>query len=818
MNDDNKDNDLPVLHERDLTNNELANNNTKDTILHETTQNHTTPNNISNHTTNININSHNQTKNFSPSITFYNTLCQQAITYLNFPLVHAISNSEIYKYIHNDTGFANIMKTLDIMYYRKQFQDIEANVRTRLPTRILDDATNIITTLTHKQECELGIGSSDSDDNILSYKTVNSTTNSMTITTEIPNPLHIAEKNTWINNNVNFVEFGGYINNYIRLPQYESAKTIFSLEQGSWDATYHRLAREPLEAYKMRIMYMGDGLLHSNLNFMRETIGRILDQKHIRNTIFKPTNSGVFTPNKKLEVPYEVQKEKFMLENPTGIAPRTLHSEDLLIGKFDDPIELEAYIKDLSKRTVKFYGYNDPAIYTLSGQENYVARCVDVSEFYYEFRCCILYTLYNRNITNINFICPRMTMNAISDIITDSVKVRLNTTLSHLDFRIYQLYQIFNNNPNYSILRDKLSYAYNDDIMSVLKLTAIRKYKISINNNNYLYPFDFRFGKLDLDKLPDLDNIPSSLYDLCYVESSYIIRMLDVMGLIKKNNVQYRQIDRNYGNTRNYMREFVKHLTINSDYIVQKTIGSLQNLCYVDPEVAEHLQMVVNLSIQQYICGNINVDALGNITDVWTNNSVVWNDRLIIYPNIDRQDNLIQEVRITVNRRLDWHRLPNYYNIPTWNFGNIHNVIKSVELRDNIDYVFKHDSKHNYTDVRNTMIRLSYDRQTPIIKGYKVSSGGLILQFGLYFDRAIRTEYKSKISHNYKTFCEIPTPLLFCLCNHWTYSIRNHVWNDLYHNIKWTNVVSEQDLFYCNSYNLEGCISATHQTLLLNYK
>lgn len=601
----------------------------------------------------------------------------------------------------------------------------------------------------------------------------------------------ISEKNTFLNNRVRFELQELVDENYVRSGQYDTAISIFNIEKTGWDATMARLKKNLFEMFKMDCMKHNYLLPMKNLNFIREGIGRVVVNKNKRVNFFEPKKLTKFIFDPTSDKDRKQQFAEYTKDHPLGFVVDKISSTNFNIGKWKDENETREYMHALTRVQVIIHGFDSTGIYDMTDQEIYISKASDYEEFFYEFRCLIGYILYNPTFRVINFINPLLNCQFIDNIL----KQLITKDMSYVNIELpaIQLYQHFLTY-NYC---DKISLSINkinsNDLFTILKATTIYNMKIQLDDKNFMELFDYRNAVVQ-KRLFSQYGDKSNYSNVVFQDSYYMLRILAVLGLVIRTVGCEIEVPRRFVEVRNYMREFSRIMATSSDYIIQRTVGSYNNIVNADSTTYKILQDISHLMIFMGLGSNIGLDDLGNFKNNIEKNSLIWCESYIRMPDIENTNEDIGN-NLMVTRRLDWNLLDIYVNVGCWNFGNIYD---GKQFNKNVrDYDI--NLEDNYREIRNGCVRYNITDDKCIKIGVRKDAD--IYYCNLNIKGAICSIFGHKrYTTKYLHFCEIPTLLIFSLSKN--FFIHNVYYNNLLPTFKvgWLNVYDYYQ-HYTNIYN-----------------
>lgn len=591
----------------------------------------------------------------------------------------------------------------------------------------------------------------------------------------------IAENNTFLNNGIYFCSQEMVDENYMRSGQYDTAISIFNIEKTGWDATAARLRRNNFETFKMSCMRHMYLLPMRHLNYIREAIGRIVVNRNRRTDFFVPKRLVKFSYNPLNRDEDEItQKKKFFEKHPLGFMEDIVSSSQLLVGSYEVNDHTAEYMRQLSKIKVKIYGYDTPEIFDIPESEIYISRATSMDEFCFEYRCLIGYLLYNPKPKLIHMVNPLLTNEQLDRYFKNLICREVIYT--GVSLPAIQIYQFFLTRNLCSVISPTINKCYTNDMFTILKGTTIHNMKIKLDNDNYMHILDYSKAQVMKTDFEQYKN-PRSRQNIHIQDSYYVLRILGVLGLVTRTDCAEIEVPRRFVEIRNYMREFARIMATCSDYIIQRTVGSLDNRHCCESTTYALLEDVAKLVIFAGFGSNIGTDEVGNCRFSLIKNSLIWHDTYMIIPDERFLDPCQYELKVT--RRLDWDQFGIYVNVGCWNFGNIY---EGKKFDHNVrDYdIFLAD---NYREIRNACIRYSIVDGASIKMGIRDNEG---LRYGILSVRgAIRNTLGTKgYCNKFYHFCEIPTLLIFSLTKHF-----------FIHNVYYNNVLPTYRIGWLNTYD-----------------
>lgn len=573
--------------------------------------------------------------------------------------------------------------------------------------------------------------------------------------------LSVCERNALLDNNVQWSRIDFCDCNYIKVGQFESAISIFNIERSGWDATHSRIRRQPFEQFKLDVMRSATLNISQHINFLRETIGRILLVKHKHASFLTPKRPRLkFVFDTTAHSTKEEQKKTFLAAHPLGVDFSNTSANDLIIGNLNN-VHTTKIITFCNAARVRILGFDSTSMTSITENEIYVSRASTTHEFYYEFCCLTAYGLFNPNFQTITMINPLMSSKKLNLILQHHLGAEFNYHDIYLP--LGPLYQVFMYSIiNHDLIERNLEDVYTDDFFTVIKSVCMSKFAIKLGDTNFMHLLDYS---------SNFSNAANTLYNygntapdttLHYLDSDHILRMLDVLGLIQRINCGRMHIPSRFVQIRHYMKEFSRQLAINTDYIVQRCIGSFTNKAFYPSVSYNAFLNIIYMSVFHLVGGNICIDSNNKVTSLWTKNCLLWSNAYFTLPTAHNtvtfsDANLLNE--FIVMRRANWFDLPSYVELETWDFGKSDTTLAK---RDNSRFYY-FNSTDDYTSMRNMIIRskLSDRSRCELIYSHSDTTTVLVTDIS----RAICRDIKNvTTTGSYYYYCEFPTSWIFSFC------------------------------------------------------
>nr|WAK77253.1 MAG: hypothetical protein [Totiviridae sp.] len=703
---------------------------------------------------------------------FFNALSMANVLRVgNYSLID-IYKSKVVQYILNDCGLSKIFATLD-SYFLNYMINERIVEHVTYPYYIYDEL--------HER----------------SYLLHGSTGNDMFSHVDRPvienNIVSFVQKNMWYNNNVKYYATDSHLTNYTLLPQYDQATSIFEMEKGSWDATYFKLKREPLELYKLQMMYKNYYSLDRYLGFVRETIGRIMNVKN-RGYILKPKRQNCFRYDDTSKDSIEVQWSKFLEKYPSGMKCERMSVNDILIGQWPKDKDgqvceaLTQFRDRLNKITVCFVGYGSNAALMPASAEVYVSRARDLGEFLFELKCLLCYVMYNSNVSAITMLNPRMSQIELNKYLSKAISAYEIIEYSTVNCSLVNWYQHLLELDGNKLNGCRINSVYVDDMFAILKGTVVTRMKFKIGDGKYVHLLDYRKSVIDLDNLAFSYSDGEDLIGcIKFIDSSYSTRSLEVLGLIEKTVSGRFSMPDKYVLFRTYCKELARQITMNADYVVQKILGSFQNM-YSDQNVNfPFYKGIIDAVMFACLGGNLDYDNGNVVYDRWVRNCFLWSDEYFVLDKTPALYGVCNTIYVT--RRFDWIKTKQYIPLPVWNFGDVMSVFDRTHNNTSVSFTIRDDAK--YDVLRNTLIRYSilYGNVFSIFHP-RVHS---IIGINIRLDRAISTNLCSLSSNPCYYMCEIPTMYIFEVSKEILSSKIHVLHGRVCLRAYWLNIVSAED-------------------------
>lgn len=616
--------------------------------------------------------------------------------------------------------------------------------------------------------------------------------------------IKIVEANTFLNNRVLYNLRQYRDQNYTRIGQYDTAISIFNVERTGWDATTARLKKNAYEMYKMDCMKIGYMSTFKNVNFIRETIGRMVVNKNSRVNLLKPRKSHKFSfVDGDQTDTYEVQFKKYKETYPLGFKEEQISAKDINIGNLTGEVGKD-YATKLSKIRVYIYGYDSIGVQQISDNEVYVSRASTIEEFYFEFKCLVGYCMCVPDYTYIHMINPLLSDQIINQcLISAYVK---NVTYTGTALPLFHTYQHLLSEGHCIEIVHSINTVSSEDMLCVLKAFSLAKFRIELSEGVYMNLLDYTYDIITKKHIKCYKK--EKAVKLILNDSYHVIRCLEVLDLIQRTNDVRIPIPPKFIQIRYYMREFSRLVAINADYIVQRLVGSFANQFNFESMMTTQLCTMAKLCIFSVIGGNVLLDMSGKPTNVWVKNSLIWDDSYLINPtvstssyskssevsqNLDNATLPVPKMNIRVGRRLDWLSMERYVDVGDWQFGDIYTGIDFESNKR--DLIMKNEMP--YYKLRNTCIRyhMMNDKCTKVYRRI----GDLYAYSDVELKGAMSIHsigYSNRKSFYY--FCEIPSILLFAIGD-------NVIIHNAYYrgelptyNISWVNSGIYASNFYTN--------------------
>lgn len=595
----------------------------------------------------------------------------------------------------------------------------------------------------------------------------------------------IVEQNTFIDNRILFHLRAFAEPNFTRAGQYDSAISIFNIEKTGWDATSARLKRNIYESYKMDVMRNCLLSNFNHLNFMRETIGRVVVMKNPRTTLMKANKLQLFAKDTSKNEDYKTQLNEYCQKHPLGFKEEPVNPTHINIGRFEFETAKKMAEK-MTKMKVLIFGFDTPGIEQIQDNEVYVSRASDIGEFYFEFKCLVGYCMCNTEVQTIYMVNPLLSNETINKGLTDRLVYGVTYTNKYLPLII--TYQHLVTQPEFNTMGEKINNSYSDDYFAFLKMAALTKMKINTRIEGLVSLLDFTKLGYSPETVKKIKTTDRDKY-MAFQDSYYQLRVLDVLGLVVRNNTVRVPTPRLFVQVRYYMKEFAKNLAINADYIVQRCIGSYENYSKYGSTFFDIMEQFTELMFFVSFGGNVMVDVSGNVTNIWTKNPIIWHETYVKKPLKEEELGIGLSPMFKVTKRLDWFNMKTYVNVGAWNFGNIY---KGLDVKENNMRDVHFNLTDDYRAIRNTVVRGYASNPRSVKLSYR--DGRDVSYMHLDIHRAICSTlgaFKCKAYYYY--FCEIPSLAVFGLAT-------SFFVQDLYYNgtlpvysYGWVNVV--------NSYN-----------------